>query len=53
MNKINMCMCNYCIEEIKSRGEIIYVGNQASDNGKCGWCDEENVETYYVTMEQK
>jgi len=47
---MNMCMCEYCIEAIRSHGEKIYVGDQAEDNGKCDWCDEEDT-TYYVRME--
>lgn len=48
--KQSMCMCNYCIEALRSLGEIVYVGNQAAENGKCYWCEEEDT-TYYVTME--
>lgn len=42
-----MLLCKYCIEEIRSRGEIIYVSpelNDAEKNDKtiCEWCDEED-----------
>jgi DNA-directed RNA polymerase subunit RPC12/RpoP len=37
-----MYLCEYCIAEIKSRGEKIYVGElHSSDKGiKCEFCDE-------------
>lgn len=47
--RMSMWICEYCIQELRSRGEEVYVGN-LSDSNKCCWCDEEDVDTYYVTM---
>lgn len=41
-----MKLCRRCIDAIKSRGEIVYVGPQvfSVDDGeeeeKCDWCEE-------------
>lgn len=44
-----MRLCKNCIEEIKSRGEIVYVGPQVfsiddvdygEEEEKCDWCEE-------------
>ena len=44
-----MKLCKRCIEAIKSRGEIVYVGPQVFDiddidygeeKQKCDWCEE-------------
>jgi len=48
--KMSVCMCDYCIQELRSRGEEIYVGNYAYEDRKCYWCNEEDVDTHYVTM---
>ena len=42
-----MLLCKSCIEEIRSRGELVYVGEQKYDCDEseemeiaCEWCDE-------------
>ena len=45
-----MLLCEQCINAIKSRGEIVYVGSEYTDfepdeEVKCEWCDE--VDTVY------
>ena len=42
-----MLLCSQCIEEIRSRGELVYVGNMKYDAVEseamditCEWCDE-------------
>lgn len=45
-----MLLCRRCIEAIKSRGEIVYVGSEYTDSEpdeevKCEWCEE--VDTVY------
>ena len=46
----HMLLCEQCINAIKSRGEIVYVGSEYTDfepdeEVKCEWCDE--VDTVY------
>ena len=45
-----MQLCQRCIDAIKSRGEIVYVGPkfrdyepEDEDNIRCEWCDEPNT----------
>lgn len=43
-----MLLCRYCIDAIKSRGEIVYVGSEYTDyepdeEVKCEWCEEEDT----------
>lgn len=45
-----MLLCRRCIEAIKSRSEIVYVGSEYTDfepdeEVKCEWCEE--VDTVY------
>ena len=42
-----MLMCEYCQQELQSRGEKLFIGYRAYDfeeseteNIPCGWCDE-------------
>ena len=40
-----MILCKRCIDAIKSRGDIIYVGREYTDyepdeEPKCEWCEE-------------
>ena len=54
MKKI--CLCEYCIEAIRSRGEKLLVGDQydleyevyADEPQVCEWCGEEADELYEV-----
>ena len=45
MNDERVCLCQYCIDAIKSRGERVFVGGsmyfELDDVGKCEWCEEE------------
>ena len=55
-----MLLCKRCIDAIKSRGEIVYVGPMVereldtdckgrwwiSDDLKCEWCEENDDELY-------
>lgn len=48
MAKEKWLLCRRCIDAIKSRGEIVYVGPQAYDctyddeEKVCEWCEEED-----------
>jgi len=42
-----MTLCKYCIEELRSRGEMVYVGSMECDCDEadelgigCDWCGE-------------
>ena len=35
------CLCEHCIEELRSRGEKIYA-SECIDFGTCDWCGEED-----------
>ena len=50
-------LCQHCIDAIKSRGEIVYVGSEFSDyepdeEVKCEWCDEPDI-VYECMMPRK
>ena len=45
---ISMLLCKQCIEAFKSRGVIVFVGNEYTDYEpdevvKCEWCEEEDT----------
>lgn len=49
MKKDKWCLCQNCINQIKSRGEPIYVGSlvfsvddieYGEEEQKCSWCNE-------------
>lgn len=42
-----MLLCKYCIEELKSRGEAVYISDMVltaeeaeEENTPCEWCNE-------------
>lgn len=43
MKRIKMCLCDYCIQAIKSHGERVLVGDP-SGYGICDWCGDEYLE---------
>ena len=52
-NQKTTCLCDRCIEAIKSRGEPVFVGRHIwqddVDDGeitKCEWCEEEDIDVY-------
>lgn len=53
-----MCLCRYCIEEMRSRGERLRVGEAvaleyevfADEPQVCTWCGEEGEELYMVEV---
>lgn len=50
MKHHHITLCEHCIEEIKSRGEIVYVGNRIDEDCDtaliCEWCDDESIELF-------
>lgn len=53
-----MCLCRYCIEEMRSRGEKLSVGDAvaleyevfADEPQVCTWCGEEAEKLYMVEV---
>ena len=45
-----MKLCEHCIEEIRSKGEQIYVDYLSVEEGKCEFCKEEDVEVYECSL---
>ena len=50
MRNQHILLCEHCIEAIKSRGEIVYVGAlidaDVDSSISCDWCNEECEELY-------
>ena len=47
MKKI--CLCTYCIEAIRSRGEKILISEITHCDSVCDWCKEEDdVDECYI-----
>ena len=49
-----LCICDYCIQAIRSHGEEIFVGDRVSseeENLKCEFCDEEDDELFECLFE--
>ena len=47
-----LCVCEYCLQAIRSRGEKfrsmpIYVDESDPEESKCGWCEESGNDTLY------
>ena len=47
-----MKICRYCLEEIQSRGEKIWISDEWED-GVCDWCKEEDEVTEAQFRESK
>ena len=39
-------LCGYCIMALRSRGEMIYVGEESETETECEWCNEDDDVTY-------
>ena len=48
MKRKKLCVCQYCIEEIKSHGEKIFIGDIVTEEKTCEWCDEEDDELHEI-----
>ena len=42
MKRKKLCVCQYCIQEMKSRGEKIFIGDIVIEEKICEWCGEED-----------
>ena len=47
-----MKICRYCLEEIESHGEKIWISDEWED-GVCDWCEEEDEVTEAQFRESK
>ena len=48
-----MLCCQYCIEELRSRGEKIVLGEHHYEPCICEWCSEETEDVQEVKLEDK
>ena len=37
-----LCICEYCIQELLSRGEHVRILKPSVAEGTCEWCEEED-----------